>query len=30
MFAVWSGGDAGVQGRVNGQGSKVISGARIR
>ena len=30
VFAVWSGGDAGVQGRVNVQGSKVISGARIR
>jgi hypothetical protein len=29
VFAVWSGGDAGAQGRVNVTGSKVISGARI-
>jgi hypothetical protein len=30
VFAVWSGGDAGVQGRLNVQGSKVISSARAR
>lgn len=30
VFAVWTGGDPGVQGRVNVQGSKVISGARAR
>lgn len=29
VFAVWSGGDAGVQARLNVQGGKVISGARI-
>jgi hypothetical protein len=29
VFAVWSGGDAGAQGRLNVQGSKVIAGARI-
>jgi hypothetical protein len=28
VFAVWSGGDAGAQGRVNVQGTKVISSAR--
>jgi hypothetical protein len=28
VFAVWSGGDAGAQGRVSVQGSKVIASAR--
>jgi hypothetical protein len=29
IFAVWTGGDPGAQGRVNVQGSKVIAGARV-
>src|SRR5208282_3431982 len=29
VFAVWAGGDAGAQGRVNVQGTKVIASARI-
>jgi hypothetical protein len=28
VFAVWTGGDAGAQGRLNVQGTKVIAGAR--
>jgi hypothetical protein len=30
VFAVWSGGDSGAQGRLNVQGTKVISNARAR